>query len=178
MAEWPASYAQPMGGHVISASSPESLGVALVGITGQASASWPVANTAYFVPFVLSRAITIAQMFCLNGTAVSGNVDVGIYSADGARLVSSGSTAQSGTSTIQLFDIADTTIGPGQFYLAMVMDNTTGTHGRFAPAASAVGRALGVLEMASAFPLSATVTFAALSSASIPMVGATPKAVV
>ena len=52
------------------------------------------------------------------------NIDVGIYSADGTRIVSAGSTAQSGTEIAQNFAIADTLIGPGDFYLAMVMNGT------------------------------------------------------
>jgi hypothetical protein len=57
-------------------------------------------------------------MLVLNGATASGNMDVGIYDYAGTRLVSSGSTAQSGTSAFQDFDITDTLLGPGIFYLA------------------------------------------------------------
>jgi hypothetical protein len=136
------------------------------------SNTWPTANKAIYIPFPVRFPITVVKLFVENGTTVSGNIDVGIYDRGGARLVSSGSTAQSGTSAIQSFDITDTTLNPGLYYLAVAMDNTTAHLLRWGTS-SAIPRAMGVMEQTSAFALPSTATFAALSSSYIPFVAAT-----
>ena len=76
----------------------ESIGAFLAGATLgldlATSTVYPSADTAIFVPFVAPERLIVAQLFAQNGAAVSGNVDVGIYSEDGALIVSAGSTAQ------------------------------------------------------------------------------------
>jgi hypothetical protein len=140
------------------------------------STTYPTANLAIYMPFRLPTPTLIAQLFCSNGTAVSGNVDVGIYDEAGTRLVSSGSTAQAGTSTNQAFNITDMTIGPGLFYLAVAMDNTTGT--LFATTASALNlKFMGFAQEASAFPLPATATFATNAGTFMPIIGFTSRSV-
>jgi hypothetical protein len=143
-----------------------------------ASAVYPVANTAYFVPFATAEPLTVVKLFAQNGATVSGNIDVGIYAVDGTRLVSSGSTGQTPTATVQIFDIADTLIGPGQvFYLAIAMDNTTGTLFRISIGVN-TGSILGMAEMASAFPLPATATLATLVNGYLPTFGLTGRVLV
>ena len=165
---------RPRSVHV-STISPESLGLRAVGITnaGIASAVWPSSNLAIFIPFTLPEASLALAMFSYNGATASGNLDVGLYKADGTRIVSMGSTAQAGTSALQTLDITDTTLPGGELlYLAMAMDNTTGTTFRLT-GSSNVGqlRACGVMQMATAFPLPATATFATLTSNYAPVVG-------
>src|SRR5690349_17282906 len=67
------------------------------------STAWPSANLAIYTPVLVYQPVTIAKMAVNNGSAVSGNIDVGIYDATWARRVSAGSTAQAGTSAIQIF---------------------------------------------------------------------------
>lgn len=142
-----------------------------------ASVAYPTANLAFFHSIWVPTPCTIVQMFAYNGATVSGNIDVGLYAMDGTRLVSSGSTAQAGTNVLQAFDVTDTTIGPGEYYLAIAMDNTTGTLFRFAPGIRLI-RPLGCLSQASAFALPATATFAALSGGSyVPIYGFSTRAV-
>lgn len=157
----------------ISTYSRESLGVALKGlsVTVSASAVWPASNLAVFVPFTVYETITVVKLSILNGSAVSGNVDVGIYDAGGARLVSSGSTAQSGASAIQTFDITDTVLSPGLYYLALAIDNTTATIENVSVTAIDV-EALGVFQQASAFPLPSSATPAAFAQTIVPMIAA------
>lgn len=126
----------------------------------QSSAVWPSANQALYVPFWTPVPLVIARILVLNGAAVSGNLDVGIYDQDGTRLVSSGSTAQAGVSDVQEIDITDTLVGPGRFYAALALDNTTGTNLFFGSNSANQVRLLGVLLQASAFPLPAVATFA------------------
>lgn len=145
-------------------------GVAAAGFSSVASAAYPTANKAIYVPFRLSAPIVAVKLFSHNGATVSGNIDVGIYDEQGTRLVSSGSIAQAGTSVLQEFDIADTSLSPGLFYLAVALDNTTATLFRSTPSAIFL-RCNGVAEQTSAFALPATATFAAMSSAYLPFVG-------
>lgn len=161
-----ASFDQSMGG--------VSLGA---GAAFAASANWITANRAISCPVIIERSMVVVKMFCLNGTAVSGNLDIGIYDSSGTLLVSSGSTAQAGTSTIQSFDIADTTLSAGIYYMAMVMDNGTGTVARSNATATACGGG-GQLQQNTAFPLPNPATWAANGSAFIPLIGITARTVV
>lgn len=95
--------------------------------TGAASFVWPAANRALYIPFIVEATVTAYQISVENGATVSGNLDVGLYSRFGARLASSGSTTQAGTSTIQPIDITDTVLAPGVYYMALCVDNTTAT---------------------------------------------------
>ena len=169
---------RPMDSVVLSPASPQSIGRDLSGMgISAATAGWPAANRAIFMPITIYNPITVVKMFIENGASTSGNIDVGIYDSDGAIIVSSGSTAQSGVSATQEFDITDTLLNPGLYYLAAAMDNTTGTVLRWG-LSGAVARGIGVAQMASAFPLPSTATFAALASSFIPGVFATLRSVI
>lgn len=142
-----------------------------------ASAVWPAANRAIFVPFVLPERVTVRQLLCVNGGTVSGNVDVGIYNSDLSLLISSGSTAQAGVNSTQTFDVTDTVLQPGFFYLAMAANNILATNQRWAPFGTQQG-AFGVAQQASAFPLPASATLASVTSSYIPYIGLSLRAVV
>ena len=158
---------------VFGSGSEVSLGVEIAArLLSDASATWPLTNKAFYVPFVVTESITVKRLWVHNGTVVSGNIDVGIYEEDGTKLVSSGSTAQAGISQRQVFDIADTVLAPGRYYFGAAMDNTTGTVWRFS---TLTGSMMGVWEEDSAFPLPASATFAATTGGLyvyIPIVGA------
>lgn len=86
-----------------------------------------IANEAMFYPFTIDEPRTYAVVIWANGAVVSGNVDAGVYDADGQKKFTTGSTAQSGTTTTQIVTLGSTqTLQPGRYYLAIVMDNTTG----------------------------------------------------
>jgi len=125
--------------------------------TPTVSAKWPVANLAMFVPFTLSEMVVIKRMIVLVGTGTGGNIDVGLYDANGNRLVSSGSTLLETVSRAQFFDIADIQLNAGRYYMAEAENATTPYLGYATdPGWSSM---LGVREMAAAFPLPATATF-------------------
>jgi len=126
------------------------------------------ANIAIYLPVIVRSPCTVYQMGWGNGTAVSGNVDAGIYDKYGNRLVSAGSTAQAGTSTMQTVDVTDTPLQPALYYLALVLDNGTGLIMRPLFAAAQNLRSVGALQQGSAFPLPSTATFAAISTAANP----------
>jgi len=147
-----------------------------ISTNGGASAAWFSANAAVFFPFYVSEPWTARKMFVVNGATASGNLDLGIYDAAGNRLVSSGSTAQSGTSDLQLVDITDTVLQPRTlYYAALAMDGTTGTTLRFG--ATVNGKAMGLHQMASAFALPATATFATTTTM-VPFFGITTLATI
>ena len=151
--------------HTIGTFSPNSIGSMIANVDQHllTSLAWQTANAAFFFPFTIDVPTTIVQMSWANGATVSGNVDIGIYNSEGTLLVSSGSTAQSGVSANQTVNTTDTLLSPGKwFYLALAVDNTTATLLGVALSA-AFNQAMGVLSMASAFPLPATATFASIT---------------
>src|SRR5574343_386960 len=99
---FPAPLALPAQVGQISSYGPNSLGAVFLAVQASAlaSATWSSANRALYSPFRLGCTINVTDMFVANGSTASGNLDLGIYDERGTRLVSSGSTAQSGTSVI------------------------------------------------------------------------------
>jgi hypothetical protein len=126
-----------------------------------ASAVWPTASKALFFPFTVTgraaeRPVAITGFILMNGAVVSGNVDIGVYDKLGNRLASVGSTAQAGTTAPQRINLATPLqLKPGRYYLAIAMDNITGTTVSAAPIAQAI-RGAGMRELAAAFPLPAS----------------------
>lgn len=173
--DWSSRLALPRPLVTICTASQASLG-GISHAAGYTSAAWASANRALFIPFRSVSPFVAKKLFAYNGATASGNIDVGIYDHTGRRLVSAGSTAQAGTSALQVFDITDTLIGVGRFYLGIALDNTTGTLMRFGVSIQET-QLLGVLHQATAFPLPATATFAAANNANVPLVGLTTSTV-
>jgi hypothetical protein len=142
-----------------------------------ASGAWPTANLAILVPCPIASPFLVTQIYVFNGTAVSGNIDVGIYTAEGALVVAAGSTAQTGTSSIQAFNVTDTLLAPGLYYLACALDNNTGIVSHNVPPATQC-RMMGVRQATSAFALPSTVTFAAAANAYVPCIYLTAAGVI
>lgn len=130
---------------------------------GGASGVWTSANRAVYIPFKVELPVVVTAIGVPIGATSSGNIDVGIYTSDGVRLVSSGSTAMALAATLQTFNITDTLLGPGSFYFACAVDNATATVWRVSLSARRL-QALGLLIEGSAFPLPATATFAAVAA--------------
>lgn len=168
------TYAAPGAPVTISSASPYSIGfdgIRLAFNFATGSSAWPSANRAYYVPFAIPTPIIVAKLFTTNGTTASNNFDIGIYDKDGTRIVSTGSTAQSGTTALQIVDVSDTLIGPGLFYMALAMNGTTGTHHVFGSISATFTQACGVYLQASAFPLPANATYAANATTYLPVFG-------
>lgn len=129
-----------------------------------ASNAWVTANLAVYIPLVIEETITVVKMSIRNGATMAGtnHCDVGIYdsSANGKpfrRLVSSGSTVNTGVSTIQTLDIIDTVLTPGLYYLALALDNNSDhIWGRSNGVSEASGAPM--FSQSSAFALPATAT--------------------
>lgn len=125
-----------------------------------------VANRAFACPIVSRDAITIAGL-TWQANSHSGNIDFGVYDDDGngttaSRLKSSGSVAMPGGSTPQTITFSSPqALEPyHKYWFAVAFSvasgaNILGTDGPYS---------LLCKQMASAFPLPATFTFAALSN--------------
>jgi hypothetical protein len=137
-----------------------------------ATLAYPAANLAIYVPFYLTVPIIFKTAGWHNGSVVSGNIDVAIYGAKGTRIVSTGSTAQSGTTTSQQVTLASPIqLGAGLYFLAIAVDNTTTQ--LFAMGFGGLGfcQGSGMFQQASAFPLPATATFAIPTQDYLPKFG-------
>lgn len=145
--------------------------MALAGVATTVGGS-QTANLATLFPFLLPGDRTITKMAVFNSTAVSGNFDVGIYDEQFNRVVSSGSTAQTGTTAIQVVDIADTFMKAGTYYLAFVADNITGLYNRTTGISAPILRTVGVVQMATAFVLPTTITPASATTTFLPALSA------
>lgn len=146
-----------------------------------ASLAWPAANRAIYVPFLIETAVTATLIGWKNGATVNNganDMDVGIYSESGTRLVSQGGTiTQTPINTAQTADITDTTLPPGVYYLAMCVSNTTSTFFRSQPSALAL-QMCGVQQQAvGAVALPAPATFANPASAYVPLMSVAVKTV-
>jgi len=101
------------------------------------------------------------------GATASGNFDTGLYDSQGNRLVSSGATAK-GNAAAQILDVTDTRIGAGLYYLALAADGTN-NYQMMSPGSLQLSKLVGAVQMASAYPLPATATFASLANIALPL---------
>lgn len=163
----------------------ESLGpfiasVAGTGLTSTASAAIPAADEAIYVPFAVDQSFTAVKLWAVNGATAAGNIDVAVYSAAGAKLTSAAQTAQSGTNTLQVFDITDVVLTPGLYYLAVVCSSATATLFRGTLGSAALAQYGGMAQetLGSGAALPSTATMAANSRAYIPLIGVSGRTLV
>jgi hypothetical protein len=147
------------------------LGLDNLGIHGAASAVWPEASWAFFCPIVVPTSAFVQKFWWRNGTVVSGNVDAGVYSPDGTLLLSTGSTAQAVVNAMQSVDTTDKYLPAGYYYIALSIDNITGTTFRATTAQLYSNKAAGFASMSTAFPLPTSATLATVSLDYIPIFG-------
>lgn len=149
------------------------------GSVGAATNLTWVANLAIYVPVLVPWAYPVKRVFWINGSTItSSNADFGIYTVDGTRIYSTGSTALSGTSAAQYVTPSTSfVLSPGAYYFAYACDNTTArTLGAAGTAGADALRLTGCYQQASALPLPATATFASMANALYPFCGVTRTA--
>lgn len=137
--------------------------------TSVTTRTWPTANRAYYSPIEIPYPFVVARLWVFNGSAVSGNFDLGLYDRAGRRIVSTGSVAQAGVSQTQEVAVTPVRIEAGSYFLAMAADNTT--LAVQAGTADIITRSTGQQMQATAFPLPATAVFATTGGAYFPMMG-------
>jgi hypothetical protein len=147
----------------------------VIAISGSAlnstATTWPSANRAIYIPVPVTDTITIYQMAVRIQTQ-SGNLDVGIYDYNGNRLVSAGSTAMAAAG-VQTFNVADTTLVPGWYHMAVNVSNTTAVlRGHTAGSGVITNRVGGGVQQqdVGATALPATATFATMTGTWTPLV--------
>jgi hypothetical protein len=157
----------------ISPMSMQAIGLSLsnMATSSWASAAYPAANRALAFPFEIADPFLVRKVWWVNGTtATTNSADVGVYTEAGALLVSGGGTAIAGASTLQEADVTDTLLVPGRYWCAYAQNGTTATPLAVNSAAANL-RAMGCAQMASAYPLPATLVPAANASAYLPFFG-------
>ena len=102
-------------------------GVSYNGATSAFSAQTPVATEVYITEVFVPANMTITGVTMFNSATISGNVKVGLANSSGVNVATSASTAQSGTSTIQLVPFTGTyaAVGPATYYIETFFDNNT-----------------------------------------------------
>ena len=151
-----------------------SIGNLLIGdaldTTTPVTTAWGTANLAIYIPFYSNTMWKFTTFSWRNGTTASGNIDCGLYTFDGVKLVSTGTVAQSGTSAIQNATVASTTIGVGVFFLAMALSSATGTIYCVSEINAGLAISHGIFNQGTAFNLPATATFADPTSLLVPLI--------
>src|SRR4051794_40795659 len=138
------------------------------------SITWPTASKAIYVPFGLPWAYPVRRAFWVNGATGGGNADIGIYTADGARIWSAGTTGLVGTNVAQYVNVApDLVLDPGRYFLGLAFSGTTGVVFGNVSVTAILGRMIGCYEQAAALPLPAVATFASFATAFYPFAGIT-----
>lgn len=99
--------------------------------TPPASGTYEAANRGVWYPIFVPATCVARRMFWANGGTATGNIEAGIYRdggyKPGAKLVTSGSVGQSGTTAIQFADITDTTLAVGLHWLYISGSSTSST---------------------------------------------------
>jgi hypothetical protein len=139
--------------------------------SGIASAVWPAANRAIYLPVMLEEPMRLVTTLVFNGTAaVTGSWDVGIYTVDGTRLGSTGATAQAGLNAPQTIPLtAPVFVDRGVYYIALMGTSASMSVYRFAGGVAGDYLAWGAYQEATAGSLPATATFASNTTAFVPM---------
>ena len=120
---------------------------------------WPSANLAIYTPLAIPARVVVVSLWVATGTGTVGNVDMALYDGSGAAVVSATAGAKT-ASTEQVFDVTDTVVGPGRYYIGLsASDATTDLFYGGAPAAPLCA-AYGMYTETSAYPLPSTATFA------------------
>lgn len=176
----PYSLALPDGVQHLSPWDTTSIGACLGTMgTPTANQAWSAANLAIFVPIRVSRPVKLAKAWWYNGSTVTHNIDIGIYSVDGVRLWALGSTAQ-GSASVIVSTNATYQFGPGLFYLAMNCDSASATFWAATSLNPSMQRALGLAQLAvGAAALPTTWSgYAARNYAFLPVFGVTVRSFV
>lgn len=144
-------------------------------VTAPSSATFETANRAVYYPLLIPTVCTARRVWWANGSTVSAsyNVDCGIYAdagrKPGAKLVSSGSTAQGTASQVQFVDVTDTVLAPGLYWVALACSSASATF--FTRSGSTGYDAIIRFQEATAIPLPSTATPVEASASSVYVFG-------
>lgn len=97
--------------------------------------AWPAANLAIYVPVAVRQRVIVRSIWFSSASTGTGNYDIGLYDSGGTRIASSTAQSKPASAIEVVYDITDTTIGPGTYYMALVISNNSDTVYRYAPSA-------------------------------------------
>lgn len=101
---------------------------------GPASATYAVANSAFYFPIRMWRSETVYRFFWVNGTTAStNNIQVGLYDRNGVAIKLGTQTLAAGVSAAQFDNIADFVLPAGEYQIAIWCNGTTTHLVRFGP---------------------------------------------
>lgn len=171
---FPATVGQAIHGRTISPYDGHSVSAIIGKIGAVASAVWPAAQLALYVPFRIGQDVKISGFFWYNGATVNGNTDCGVYDSSGAKLTSSGATAQSGANAIQTVALGTPIIisAGNYYYLALMSTSATATYFRGPNLTAEEARQLGITDQESVgSALPTTQTRSTPGSGALPIFG-------
>ena len=140
------------------------------------STAWGSATLAIYVPVICDGPFTVVKFWTSNGTNAIGTTYVGLYDASGNLLLSANAT-QSGTSTLQEFDVTDTLFPAGRYYIALSSNNAAATFAAY-PANSDDACIISGLAQEASATLPTTATFAAYAQTFLPLFGFSQRTLV
>ena len=96
-----------------------------LGTTAAASAGYPAANLAIYVPFWLASPATVYEVWVETGTlGTSNGVEIGVAGQDLTRLFHTAMTVATASDTVNSSGMTDYVLGPGDYYLCFGCDGT------------------------------------------------------
>lgn len=116
------------GGAATSGVSPRTIATGGVPVITSASGNdtTPAVTETYIAEIFVPAPVRVTGFANFNGSVASGNIQVGLFSAAGALLAQSASTAMSGTDAFQRVPFsAPLNLAPGTYYIGLQVDNTT-----------------------------------------------------
>jgi len=138
--------------------------------TTPAAAAYPLANLALYIPFSVSQTLTAYEGWVITGTVAGGNFDIGVYSAAGSRLTSSGATARTASAVVNTTTMTDLVLLPNtRYYMAFAADATS----NYMSTTNVAGlnEAMGILESTTSYVLPTTPTMSRTTRAYVPQFG-------
>jgi hypothetical protein len=175
---------------VVSTASMHSLGLEIAARQLSAPAGFLMGapDDTQLIGFVVTERYLVTKLFiAMTSGGTGANLDMGIYTEDGRRVVNHGGLAPTATD-IQEFDITDTWLDPGRYYWAFSCQDNSPTarptlYGWSLGAVFATKRTFGPMASATlAYPLPATVTLSSINDANpngdIPLVGMSNRSII
>ena len=130
--------------------------LAAAAATAASTSTWQTANSGLFYGLTLTTETTFGTAWVSNGTVASGSLDIALYGATFSRVASTGSSLMSGTEGTQNIALSSSyTAAPGNYWIALAVNNTSATFNVMSPGGSGLMDAYKYYQT-SVFPLPAT----------------------
>lgn len=157
----------------------QKLGLNAIFTNGQ---GWRATNRVVYIPFRLPFSYTARQLYVQNGSNATGNFELAVLNLAGIKLITTGTTAMSGTNAPQKVGLTTGgTLAPGRYFWGVTLSSTSGALEIISPNTLVVPHAevMGILKESSdpvSFGVPSTATFAAPLNGDVPLVGMTNQA--